>query len=161
MKKIINNTGDFQFRLLQTFLIVITMGLSASLVSCSGDDDVPADPQDPQAAALQKLISGTWSVNSVTRDGIDVTDDFSGFTLNFTSSGFTATNGDTAWEGSGTWSWADAQGNSIQLSNGILVQLSFSNDDTRLTLSFTVPTTTFDIGRSQGIAGNYVFILGK
>jgi len=126
-----------------------------------GDGPNPDSDPDPQAEALQKLSSGTWSVSSITRNGTDVTSDFAGFTISFTSSGFTTTNGTGAWEASGSWNWEDPQGASIRLDNGIIVQLVFSNNDATLTCSFTVPETIFNIGRTKALAGNFVFVLNK
>lgn len=153
-------------RLYKTIQYLLLLAFSASLLifTACGDDggDGPPEPEKTQQElATEKLVGNTWSLQSVTRNSTDVSSDFSGFTITFTSSGFTTTNGTGAWESSGTWTWTDAQAKSFTLENGVAVQVEFSNNDTVLTLTFTVEETTFDIGRTTGLAGNYVFVLGS
>lgn len=139
-------------------ILVISLFL---LMACGGggDDDSPVIEPGPLVLAELKLTTNSWSLSTVSRNGVDVESEFTNFTINFTPTGFTVTNGGTVWEASGNWIWADGSGTSIQLSNGVVVQIEFSNNDSQLTLTFTIDSDTYNIGRSQGLKGDYVFVL--
>ena len=148
------------FRHLKFVFILLTLISWVFMIGCSDDGGGPDPEPNPQAEVLLKL-SGSWTVSSITRNGVDVTGDYAGFTLTLTSTTFSTTNGTGAWEPSGTWTWNDPEGTSILLSNGVIVQLDFSNNDSTLTCSFTLPETIINIGRTKALAGNYVFVLNK
>lgn len=129
--------------------------------SCKGKDD-----PDPTVSFGQKL-SGTWKLNNVTLDNSDVTNEFSGFSVNFTSHNdiqgtFTCTNTNDVIFSDGTYVLNGTS--SMTLSNGgenINVNLTLSEDGKTLIFSFHNDKTTFTPGRILGITGDYVFELIK
>jgi len=132
--------------------------------ACGGDDDPGPDPQ-PTLAGLQaevttKLI-GKWNLSGVTRDGMDVESEFLGFTVTFTASGFTTSNGDLAWESTGTWYFQSDSSNKIIRDDNVTMSVAFSNNDSQLILSFQVPSSSIENGKVSSIAGDYVFELTK
>ena len=73
---------------------VFVVGTLVLFASCG--DDGGGDGPDPEVKFAHDIIQGgTWSLASVNRDGTDVSSDFSGFTISFTSTGYTTSNGDT------------------------------------------------------------------
>jgi hypothetical protein len=129
--------------------------LAASGCGSDGGDDTPPAP-DVQAL----LTSGAWKVKSVTVDGLNKNDLFTGFTIGFTATGFTATNGDPVWPASGTWTFADATKKSVTRNDGTTVTLE-SISETELTLKLQWSKTTLGGGKINSIAGTHVFILNK
>src|SRR5688572_26473974 len=96
-----------KYSILYSLLSAVVLMLAVTLLdSCKGDDDPsPADKNK------EIISSGTWKIGSVAVAGVDQTDLFAGFTLQFTSSGtYTSTNGSPVWNASGTWSFKDKTG---------------------------------------------------
>ncbi len=154
---------------MKTQLNIINKVFVVSLVllwACGGDDGPGPDLQ-PTLAELQAEVTtkltgaGAWTLSGVTRDGVDVESEFSGFTVTFTASGFTTSNGSLAWDNTGTWSFQSGSSDTIIRDDNVTMLLVFSNNDSQLNLSFNVPNSSLDIGKVAGIAGNYVFELIK
>ena len=143
---------------------VLVVSLVLLLWACGGDDGPDPDPQ-PTLAELQAEVttklSRTWILSGVTRDGMDVESEFPGFTVAFTASGFTTSNGSFAWDSTGTWSFQSGSSDTIIRDDNVTMSVAFSNNDSQLSLSFNVPDTSLDIGKVAGIPGNYVFDLTK
>lgn len=136
--------------LLATVMILLTSGCGSD----GGDDTPPA----PDVQAL--LTSGTWKVKSVTVDGLNKNDLFPGFTVSFTATGFTSTNGIPVWPASGTWSFTDAEKKSMTRNDGTTVTLeAISATDLSLKLQWT--KNTLAGGKLTSIAGTHVFTLNK
>ena len=78
---------------------------------------------------LKQLTAGTWQMSSVTVDGVNQNALFTGLTLTFTATGYTAVNGDPVWPASGTWSFADADKKTIVRNDGVTVNLESISDN--------------------------------
>jgi hypothetical protein len=129
--------------------------------SCGGSDDPnPTPGQTEVEKAVKILTSGTWKLNAVTVDGVNKNDLFTGFTVTFTATGFTATNGEPVWPSSGLWNFSDATAKSINRSDNVTVTLE-SLADTAITISLTWSKTTLGTGRAESIAGKHIFSLTK
>jgi|AntRauTorckE6833_2_1112554.scaffolds.fasta_scaffold59408_1 hypothetical protein len=141
---------------------IIFIGTLFIFTSCGGEDE----PDDPAGTFAEKL-KGTWQLNNVTLDNSDVTNDFTGFAVNFVFQGenqgsFTIANANSAIMSEGNFSLIGTS--SVNLSNGgenIEVNLSLSEDGTVLVFSFRNDETTFAEGRILGLEGDYVFELDK
>ena len=137
------------YALLSVFALVLAVTL---LDSCKGDDDPsPADKN-------KKIISsGTWKIGNVTVGGVDQTNLFTGFTLQFTSAGtYTSTNGSPVWSASGTWSFKDKTGIVVVRDDGKEVGVT-TITDASLVLTMNWDKTTLGSGRLSSVAGEHVF----
>jgi hypothetical protein len=140
--------------LLQYFIGAIV--ISAYLMSCSNGSPQPASPQS-QAQTL--LTSGTWKLQSESVDGVDQTALYQGFTINFTTSNFTTTNGRVIWPASGTWSFQGTSATTITRNDGVVVQIQVLASSLVMTIDW--PTTTLNSGRTESTKGNNVFTMIK
>ena len=131
------------------------------LWACGSDDP---DPQ-PTLAELQSEVTakliGTWNLSGVTRDGLDVQNEFSGFTVTFMSSGYTTSDGYLAWSNNGTWSFQSGSFDKIIRKDNVIMLVVFINNDLQLSLSFMLQDSSPTAGKVAGITGNYVFDLIK
>jgi hypothetical protein len=141
----------------KTLVIFLThISIVLLLISCSGGSNPqPASPQD-QAKAL--LTSGTWKLQSESVDGVDLTALFNGFTITFTSSGYTTTKGGAIWPASGTWSFQGTSTTTIVRNDGVVVQLQLASSSLVMTIDW--PTTTLG-GKIESTRGSNVFTMIK
>lgn len=126
------------------------------LAGCRNDDS----PQLETDRIRELLTSGTWTVESVSIDGVDKTDMYAGLAVTFTNSGFTVTNGGMVWPGSGAWTFADDTGKRLLRSDDIMMDVREINES-RLVLAFTWNSTTFGPGRVSSLSGEHVFTFHK
>lgn len=139
------------------FSLLLFIGL-VGLTGCRKKSDDPG----PTALdlRLEELMNGgsNWVVGSsgVTKDGLDVTDQFAGFKLTIGNKTYSTVNGlSPVWEPTGTW---DFQGDNPDLivrdgSTQVTVNLSTS----ALTLIFTAAGVPG--GRVKSVSGEYQFHL--
>ncbi|MEZ4946089.1 MAG: hypothetical protein R2804_11195 [Cyclobacteriaceae bacterium] len=122
---------------------------------CKSDSSDPT-PQDNQKKLL--INDGlSWTLGTVTKDGLDVTDQFTGFKLTVGDFTYTTVNAlPSAWPASGTWSFANEAGTLVDRNDG--VQIAVTVTTTSLQLTFSV-TGLGDGGRIKGVNGQYVFNL--
>jgi hypothetical protein len=145
---------------------ILSIGIIAGLTlyaSCGGTDPVPPVVEDTPQDIARANLSKNWGLGtsgSIRRDGQDVTDDFSGFTISFTESGsYTASGGGDVWpDGSGTWSFTGTDTNdasSITI-GGDNVEINVAS--TSLLLQFNIAEDGAGIGaRVSGINGDWEF----
>ena len=117
--------------------------LLISLVSCN-DDDFTSD---------LVLLAKNWQLSTVTVDSNDITSDWAGFTLNFTTSfDYSTTNSayTEIWPVSGSWEFSTGSTRTIIL-NGSLRQIEVL-DNNNLVLRFNVVSTNVP-------QGQYVFTM--
>jgi len=143
-------------------LLLLMAGLTIS--SCGGgggDDPTPTTPT-PSATETntQFLSSGNWKVSSVKVDGVDQSSLFTGFTLQFTSSSYTTTNGDPVWPASGSWSFTDATATTVKRSDGVVITIS-SISTTNFVFTLTWDKTTLGAGRASSVKGTHTFAMTK
>ncbi len=121
-------------------------------LSCGGDDG-----PSPLDQRLEELTA-TWSLNSVTNDNLDVTSQFTGFTLTVTGNQtYSTTNGGNAWPASGTFEVLQQNLDILRRDDNVEVNI-VSITDTALVLSFNVNSVR---GSAHGITGSFVFNLNK
>lgn len=126
---------------------------------CGKDDDIIVDT--PAEVRIKLLSSLEWSFNTVTQDGITISDAFTGAKLTFTTTGtFSTQNIDTTYEqifpASGSWSIPDeTQINQILFNN---IPMTISNaTETALTLEFSfIGASANTGGRINSLDGAYV-----
>jgi hypothetical protein len=128
--------------------------------SCNPNPDpLPPSLEELQAETTARL-TGTWSLASATRDNIDASGEFSGFTVTFSPAGFTTTNGQGVWPDTGSWRFMPGSSDTILRDFNVETLLVFTNNDTQLKMSFYAEATAGS-GRTTGVAGNYVFVVNK
>jgi hypothetical protein len=144
-----------------TKLLIMTsaiafMSVMLMLSSCSGDD---SDPITPDQQMLTNLKNGgiPWSLVSVTKDGYDVADEFTGFALLIGDFTYNTQNGvSSAWPASGTWQFYNGNINVMLRNDGVLINSTIVNN--QLILKFTV-TGVSEGGRVEGVDGEYHFVM--
>lgn len=143
-------------KLMSLLTVASVLALTLSLDSCKSDDLSPSTKE----SAAKLLTSASWKVQSVTIDGIDKTSVFSGLILSFTTSSFTAINGDPVWPASGTWNFLDEEAKIIERNDGLEITVSEISEN-KLGLTLDWSKTTFETGRNLSMKGVHKFNFGK
>ena len=139
------------------FLGLIVLALLVTFSNCKkkGEDEKTAEE------LRLELMARTWNVTNATLDGTNVTTDYSGMTLTFTTSkGYSVSGGDftPVWPASGTFDFASASNvNQFTRQPDNVDVTIVSITETNMTLSFTFATTGRKAGRTTGVDGDYVF----
>jgi hypothetical protein len=142
-------------QLMMMITVVSLISLLASISSCGPSG---GGSETPDMAALLK--SGTWKVKTAKVDGTDQISLFTGLSITFAASSFTASNGDPVWPASGTWT-LNATTKTITRGDGLVVTVGDGISETALTLTLDWDETTLGGGRVGSIAGQHVFTFGK
>ncbi|MBX2895507.1 MAG: hypothetical protein KF763_08690 [Cyclobacteriaceae bacterium] len=106
------------------------------------------------------LTSGTWALQTVSVSGVDQTAVYTGLTLRFTDTNFTATNGRVIWPALGTWQFSDDTGKIIQRNDGLLITIETATTST-LVLKLNWDETTLGSGRVSSVEGAHTFNFTK
>jgi|SRR5687768_12352817 len=116
---------------------------------------------DPASVKTKNLLtSGVWKISKVTVDGVDKTDEFEGFTLQFTDDTFTSVHGNVVWPASDTWGFTDNTAKVFQRGDEVTVTIQ-TISSTKLVLALVWSKTTLGSGRSASISGDYVLEFTK
>jgi hypothetical protein len=139
-----------------TLFATVAVVFSLALLSSCGPDDPTGKEKNTKI-----ISSGTWVISSVMVDGVDKSDLFTGFTLEFNSAGtYSSTNGEPVWKASGTWSFKDNSGQVFLRDDGKEVTLG-TITETALVLNMNWDKTTLGSGRSRSVSGNHTFTFTK
>ncbi len=134
---------------------MLTVSLT-SLINLSGCDD----EELTEAEKTIKLLGGSWSISSVTVDGQDQTDLFTGFTISFTEKTFATINGGPTWAANGSFEFTDGNARQMQRVDGLIVDIDELSENS-LKLSLQWDETLFEPGRTQSISGDHVFTFSR
>jgi len=118
------------------------------------------DVDDPLETRIIHLSNQgkPWKAVTITKDGVDVTSQFSGFMLTFGANTYSSTSGFVSvWPASGVWQYYNEDPDTILRDDGVMIFLS-PVTDMNLTLIFTVADTG---GRLAGISGEYIFLMSN
>ena len=141
--------------------------------SCGGDDPNPTPPKTAEELAVEALTgTGTqaWEIDgggSVLREGIAVTDLYAGFELvmkSGTSKTYSSVNNNDRFDTSGSWSFSGTNFDKFMLTGTKPAagrEISFTQNNDNLTLTFTIPAPGARINGVLAVAGNYTFNLKK
>ena len=137
------------------YISILLLVCLSFISGCKSESSDPT-PQDNQKTLL--MNNGlSWTLGTVTKDGLDVTDQFTGFKLTVGDFTYTTVNAlPSAWPASGTWSFANEAGTLVDRNDS--VQIAVTVTTTSLQLTFSV-TGLGDGGRIKGVNGQYVFNL--
>jgi hypothetical protein len=137
------------------YSIVFSAALACFMLTVLTNCNKGSDPS-PQEKKFKQL-KGVWELGTVMNDNVDVTSQYSGFTLTISSDGsFTSTNGHNAWPASGTLEFTDNGLNAWLRSDDITITLEEATSTT-LKLSFT--QSGISGGRVSGVTGEFEFSL--
>ena len=135
-------------------LFALAIAALGFMSSCGGGG---GGPEKPDVAAMLK--SGQWKVQTVTVGGANQISLFTGLTVTFSASSFSASNGGPVWPSSGTWTLNTA-GTIITRGDGLTVTID-NISETSLKVSLDWDQTTLGGGRIESIEGSHVFTFGK
>lgn len=147
--------------------------IAITIQSCGGDDPEPTPSKTAEEIATEALTgtgSQTWGIaggGSIDRDGTPVTDLYTGFELVLKSGSaktYTSQNNNNLLDGSGTWSFAGTNFDKFILSGSKPAagrEISFTQTNDNLTLTFTIPAPGARINGIMAVAGSYKFNLIK
>lgn len=136
-------------------LVAIAMAV-AGMLSCESEKDGEPDAQ----AELLKSLAGTWTVHSVLKDNVDVTDAFAGMAITFSADKkFTVTAPvSPIWPASGTFTLAKTSSwFEILREDGVDITISNLQPNV-LILSFDYVASN---ARQQSVSGEFIFSLKK
>jgi hypothetical protein len=150
------NKSSFVLTRLSVICLLALTTLTFQGCGKKGGDPAPTEIEK----ATKQLNSGTWKVQSVKIDDVDHTVLFTGFTLQFTPTTFTTTNGGEVWPASGNWTFTDASAKKITRSDDVEVTLD-AISESQLVLSLKWESTSFGSGRSTSLSGVHKFTFTK
>jgi hypothetical protein len=139
---------------------VVLCGLVA-LQSCDKKNGPGESIEDQQLIKLSK----TWTVTSVTLDGLDKTTDYANFVLTISGTagsppfGFSTSGAPSPspWPSSGNWTFGTSP--TTELIRDDEVVITYSVTDTVLQLSFSYNGDGF-LGRTNSVTGPWIFEFG-
>ncbi|MCB0505444.1 MAG: hypothetical protein KDC58_08050 [Cyclobacteriaceae bacterium] len=140
--------------------IVVLLFLAGTL-AVTGCKNKKVDEQTPKEKQTD-LLAKTWSVKSdalsVTLDGSDEIDNWTGFSVNFEADGtYTASNvadgRDVVWPTSGTWDFkSDDELNTVIRGDDVSISIVVDEANLKMTFNYTA-----NGGRTNGTDGVWVF----
>ncbi len=132
------------------------------IIALTGCKSKSSDPA-PSALdlRLEELVNGgtNWIIGSggVVKDGLDVTDQFTGFKLTIGNKTYSTVNGlSPVWESSGTWDFQNNNPDKILRDGAIEITVDISSS--ALILIFNAEGVS-DGGRVKSVSGEYKFHL--
>jgi hypothetical protein len=135
-------------RLIACLLLLLSFQL---FTSCKKDDP------DPRAQRINDLTT-TWKLKSVKNDNVDVTQQYTGFTLTINGQNYITTNGGNPWPDAGTYEIMLEDLSIIRRSDGTNITIdSITGDELILSFKFN----TLAGGRTKGVTGNFTFSLTR
>lgn len=143
-------------------LSFIVLGLALQFMACNDSSDGPAQTEAQRVTELLVGSSSTgsqWSLVSVFVDETEYTEVFDGFTMTFTESGVTTTNGTVVFESTDGWNFKD-EATAAQIVTDAGLELTIDElTETKLVFSFEFDETIY--GRTSAVGGTNVFTLNR
>ena len=133
------------------YMLIIAM--VAFTFSCKKKTPEP----DQKTIQLGKL-SASWSLTQVMNDNLDVTDQYTGFTLTIDQLTYTTQQGGNPWPSSGTYDFKGDDLSVLVRNDGAELTIDELTSST-LILSFNY--TSLSGGRTAGVTGDFTFSLTK
>lgn len=142
--------------MLRATSIFIVACFALIYVGCKKDDEPSA-----QERITSILTSAeAWNDPEVTVDGVDYSEVYADFSINFSSTSYTTIAGAPVWESTGLWTFLNEEGTLLQFDNAREVELNLLSDNI-IELSFQWDENTFEPGRVNSVKGKNKFKLKK
>lgn len=144
------------------YVVSITSIFIIAVLTACGGGDTPVPVTEATEEVIEAL-SKKWTTKSVTLDNVDVTADWSVFTLTFSQTqNYTASvlssESILVWPAGGSYTFPNTN-NAKQILRDDGVQITISNiTETAATLTFSI---TGRNGRTDGLIGEWVFEMGS
>lgn len=146
----------------RSLLLVFTLSLITTFMSCDGGDDGPTITEAERVTALligDATTGTTWNINSVDVDGIDYLDEFTGLSIQFSDGAITSTNGKELFASTDSWTLNE---NATIITRGDGLEMTIDTiESNRLILVFVVDETIFGNGRSEAVSGTNTLTFTK
>jgi len=133
-------------------------------VSCS-DDDSPAPLTKAEEVTILLIgsasdpnIGKTWSLTSVDVGGIDYSDVYTDFTIDFTDGQFTIQNGGPYFPGNGTWQFSSDEAEEVVLNSDVTLEIQEITEN-QFVFAVNIDETLY--GRISQVGGNNIFTLNR
>jgi len=139
-------------------LVIISISIGIFLDGCKDDD--PTARETTTDALINDNKAWTIDGGTITLDGSDVSDSFTGFQITFTGTTYTSSNGGDIWPDGVNVTWIfdgtdQADASTIIRADQVEVQIQVTKGS-QLIMTFTVTDTG---ARRSGLSGNYTFDL--
>ncbi|MEQ9166853.1 MAG: hypothetical protein RLO12_11385 [Fulvivirga sp.] len=138
--------------------VITVIGLLVMMGCDSGGSEGQPDPFEQQ---IELLVNNgrPWvapAETSVIKDGFDVSDQFTGFSVTFSEGTFRTENAlASAWPAEGNWQLSANNVNTILRGDGVAMQTQLTGNT--LTLTFTAGGPSG--GRTNSVVGEFQFVL--
>lgn len=148
---------------LKNIILFSVLTILLPLLGCDKEGETVQPSSDPATAQVEILINGgvAWQSTadlSVMKDGYDVSDQFDDFKITFSENTFETENAlPNVWPNQGSWVLDNNDINKIIRGDGVEMQLELVDNILTLTFQADAPAN----GRSQGVAGEYKFVLSS
>jgi len=153
MNKILSRTSHTKIK-------IIALAIALTVSACRGDDPAPL-PETKKVSQMLTSSGAVWTPESITVDGVDVTDDlFPGFSITFLDETYSTTGTSPVWSSEDTWSFKDETATVIIRGSDQKEVTIAEISATRLKLTLDWPETTYG-GRKSSLNGKHEFILSK
>jgi len=148
------------------FLFILSLLIAGACAESSSVGLIPPDDDPPislRETFVEDLTSSPWNVGdngTVTRDNVDVSDQFVEFVLSFSDDGtYTASGGGDLWpDGTGSWQFASDTGIGQIVVGGVVMSATVSAS--KLTLIFGISDPEGAIsGRVADLTGEYTILV--
>jgi hypothetical protein len=142
------------------YINMLLIALLITAVSCDPDDE-PSTP-DAKELAFQKL-SGAWTLkggSSIKLDGINISANYPGFSIQFTEGGYTTTNAGDLLNATGSWTWLNDEAGVITLGDDKEVTI-VTLTEIFFKFTFVLTDTGGEANDVNGASGNYEVIVEK
>jgi len=141
---------------MKTIIYINMMLVIVLLNACKNHELTTEDIQQQNSTKLQ---AGTWKAKTVVKDNVDVSADYTNFTLTVGANIYTTTNGGLAWRPSGTWAFQGQSTTTVVRDSLVVVDFVVNDDASSLKLNFDIETSTYKNGKVNGLKGVYEFDL--
>ncbi len=148
------------------YLLILALIIVGACAENSSVGLIPPDdtlPPTQQETFTNTLTSSSWNIGqdgTVTRDNVDVTDQFAEFVVSFKDDfTYTSSGGGDLWpDGSGTWQFASESGISQIIVGGVEMSVNLASGQLNLSFNIADPEGAIQ-GRVANLTGEYIIIL--
>lgn len=142
--------------------VLIAILIIGSISSCDNFDEVREEfPEFRVDEAAAQRVFGTWRMDRIVFDFLDVTTEYEGFILSFSEDGtWSATNGDPLFASSGEFELTSET--QIVFDGAYAAEINFPIDDDQNAMTMFLNPSGNTVGsRTEGLDGDYTIEFSK